>query len=1027
MKETEILRGLHKAKKTPVPGFKCGTAKVSHYADGAAYVDRRQVPAADPKWTQQMATNDQNREVEAANARLRAANAGEGVDRTAAPASVSMNMSAPVSMSPAAVAVSPAAAAPPTTVGGVQNTMQKRNSSLREAAGYANGTAYVGGGESRQWPAQDPAWMTQAGPNGVNDSNRRVREANDRAATLDAELGPGRAPAPAPAPAAMPMIPPTVTPAAAAPAGMAPLESVQNRNNELRKAASYNDGTEFAGEEMYAKGTTAVKGPAGVDKVPAMLTRGEAVLPVKTAEAVGRKNIARLIAETNGKPPAGGLRRGGKYEDGLIPRGRDSIDKAYSKVAVDETTAARAADRAAKPANFPQELLKGNVPAPVEPVAAAAPRTVPTAAPVVSTDTSIANALQSRNAAPPTFDPAARMDAGEFKAGQRSLQSAARTAAAADPAKPMPFKVKVPDNVGTPTNTFDARPAAPATTSIPPAQAQGPAGRASAGPSTLAPPTTNINATPTALEPNGMRYQPPAPPAAQAGLELVPKQGAPSAVPGAPTIVDGTMADARTTNPQRVPTAQETELAKGRARIAQFNAAQEAHAAGQPARTAQTMLMNDAKAGLTVPRPESAAAFNKAVGAQPAVAPQPVAPQVAPQAAVQPPLQNAQTTQMPGRQPMPVGPTSPLPPAGAVPPPEAPPMQNAQTTQKGMYESMKERAANSKLNPMNWGQGAAAGGAPPNVPPNAPTGAAGGAPPGVPPGTPPNNGVRSLGELWAEAKPGVKRVLPFLAPAINAYSATQQKNVYDKAGHAAAAVEQLIPGIGGVAQAADVVGGVAGLASGKDLSLGHGNSVAMRAIDQAGTANDATVLGGLRKYFNEATGGLLPKNTIGNDIERANPEAPKPAAAPAAAPATATPTAAAAPAAAAKPAELKVTQGTPTSEVVGGAPAKTGKPASAEWTGEDDSRSIGPMGNTKTRYVTNEKGEAVVNDQYIPSGSGRTLRVQGATGSYAEQPAAAAKSPREAAWDAAVAAFPDRKVARIAHGGHDFNWNAIGN
>lgn len=69
----------------------------------------------------------------------------------------------------------------------------------------------------------------------------------------------------------------------------------------------------------YAHGTPFVRGKAGDDKVPAHLTRGEAVLPAKTVRTLGSSNIARMIASTNdGQAPKRGLRAGGHYINGLV-------------------------------------------------------------------------------------------------------------------------------------------------------------------------------------------------------------------------------------------------------------------------------------------------------------------------------------------------------------------------------------------------------------------------------------------------------------------------------------------------------------------------------------------------------------------------------------------------------------------------------------------------------------------------------------------------------------------------------------
>jgi len=72
-----------------------------------------------------------------------------------------------------------------------------------------------------------------------------------------------------------------------------------------------------------ARGTACLQGKKGVDKIDAKLTRGEAVLPVKTVKALGARNIAATIKATNdGKKPAFGARQGGKYADGIVPKSK---------------------------------------------------------------------------------------------------------------------------------------------------------------------------------------------------------------------------------------------------------------------------------------------------------------------------------------------------------------------------------------------------------------------------------------------------------------------------------------------------------------------------------------------------------------------------------------------------------------------------------------------------------------------------------------------------------------------------------
>lgn len=75
-----------------------------------------------------------------------------------------------------------------------------------------------------------------------------------------------------------------------------------------------------ARSKNYARGTAFLEGPGTgtSDSIPAHLSRGEAVLPAKTVQAVGSKNLARLITETNGKAPQQGLRSGGQYAYGVV-------------------------------------------------------------------------------------------------------------------------------------------------------------------------------------------------------------------------------------------------------------------------------------------------------------------------------------------------------------------------------------------------------------------------------------------------------------------------------------------------------------------------------------------------------------------------------------------------------------------------------------------------------------------------------------------------------------------------------------
>lgn len=77
---------------------------------------------------------------------------------------------------------------------------------------------------------------------------------------------------------------------------------------------------------LYASKGAIVPGhdTTGSDDVPAMVTRGEAVLPVRTVDAIGGPEaVRRLIERTNGATPDVGLRRGGKHADGVVPKEKE--------------------------------------------------------------------------------------------------------------------------------------------------------------------------------------------------------------------------------------------------------------------------------------------------------------------------------------------------------------------------------------------------------------------------------------------------------------------------------------------------------------------------------------------------------------------------------------------------------------------------------------------------------------------------------------------------------------------------------
>lgn len=56
----------------------------------------------------------------------------------------------------------------------------------------------------------------------------------------------------------------------------------------------------------------------GIDRTHVKVSRGEAILPAKTASAIGRQKLRSIIAATNGKQPKLGIRSGGSYADGVV-------------------------------------------------------------------------------------------------------------------------------------------------------------------------------------------------------------------------------------------------------------------------------------------------------------------------------------------------------------------------------------------------------------------------------------------------------------------------------------------------------------------------------------------------------------------------------------------------------------------------------------------------------------------------------------------------------------------------------------
>lgn len=91
---------------------------------------------------------------------------------------------------------------------------------------------------------------------------------------------------------------------------LAPNEVAALSPNDLEayRASGFADGAVIPGHDTK-----------GSDDVPVKVTRGEAILPVNTVDALGGPmQVSDLIHATNGKPPAG-VRRGGKFADGAVP------------------------------------------------------------------------------------------------------------------------------------------------------------------------------------------------------------------------------------------------------------------------------------------------------------------------------------------------------------------------------------------------------------------------------------------------------------------------------------------------------------------------------------------------------------------------------------------------------------------------------------------------------------------------------------------------------------------------------------
>lgn len=99
-------------------------------------------------------------------------------------------------------------------------------------------------------------------------------------------------------------------------------------DNNAYSALGFKDG-----KVPVHEGPGVVKGPGGPrdDKVPAMLSNKEAVLPAATVTALGGPEaVEELIENTTGRSPHKGLREGGEYWLGLVGRGLASAKNLYT-------------------------------------------------------------------------------------------------------------------------------------------------------------------------------------------------------------------------------------------------------------------------------------------------------------------------------------------------------------------------------------------------------------------------------------------------------------------------------------------------------------------------------------------------------------------------------------------------------------------------------------------------------------------------------------------------------------------------
>lgn len=284
MKETEILRGLDKARAKRAQA-------VQKFADGVVQAQPRPSPMSLRGLAQAIGNGFETMSTGAANLAERV------IPIRSQPVPAAASAPTPMPAAPAPAAVTPGLGAIGEYSGGMQGTLQRRE---REAGLYADGVAEV------QPSPLSLRGLGRAIGNGFESMSTGAANLMERAVPIRPRPAPA-APMAAPAPA------PVMTPAPAATVpGLGALSDyaggMQGTMQRREAAAGLRSGV----AQLEGPGTETS------DDIPAWLSKGEAVLPAKTVQAIGPKNIARLIADTNGKPPVDGAKHGLRAASGVV-------------------------------------------------------------------------------------------------------------------------------------------------------------------------------------------------------------------------------------------------------------------------------------------------------------------------------------------------------------------------------------------------------------------------------------------------------------------------------------------------------------------------------------------------------------------------------------------------------------------------------------------------------------------------------------------------------------------------------------